>query len=229
MCATRLTHHSWPRSIASPDSFAVAPRSTVQPMQQLRFGHLTSADPAAELQTFLLQVMPIQEHGFIRECGEGVGKEAADPARSIGNQQEGAERSQTQAHGDVQALEEGCAHTTQVAVASCRRDPRGAEFEKVTDFRSAREYFVDGQEHLLWLQGRPQTTQVLDRTACLCTPGGKHALPVGPRHALWWTDLVTRQCRVADCGQFCWPPSPAPHLPVGHKLQVQGCEVMVCG
>src|SRR3712207_582249 len=56
------------------------PQSSIEPTQQLRFGQLAPADPAAEFQAFLSQMMPIQEHGLVRDRSEGVSKEAADPA-----------------------------------------------------------------------------------------------------------------------------------------------------
>ena len=90
------------------------------------------------------------------ERGEGLAEEAADPARPIGDQEQGAERSQTQQHGDVQALEEGCAHATQVARAVLGHDPRRAQFQKMPGFRLAREHFVHRQQHLFGSSSGPR-------------------------------------------------------------------------
>ena len=48
----------------------------------------------------------------------------------------------------------------------------------MTRLWSAREHFVDRQEHLLLFQVRPKMAQFLDGTRHLHTPRGHHALPV---------------------------------------------------
>ncbi len=52
--------------------------------------------------------MPVEEHGCARELYQRLGKEATDPPCPIGDEQQGAERSQAQEHGGMQLLEEGC-------------------------------------------------------------------------------------------------------------------------
>ncbi len=96
-------------------------------------------------------MMPVEDHSLVCKRRKGLGKEGADPARSISDQEERGERSQAQLHGNVQALEEGPSHPTQVAVAVLGHDPRCAQFQKVPGFRSAREHFIHGQQHLLRL------------------------------------------------------------------------------
>ncbi len=81
-------------------------------------------------------------------------------------------------------------------------DPCGAQFQKVSWFGPAREHFVDGHEHLLRFQFWAEVTKLLDRTGRLCTPFRKHALPIGPRDALGWTNLLARH-RLVDGSVQC--------------------------
>ena len=82
--------------------------------------------PHNEVGAFLFEVVPVKDHRLVRERREGVHEEAADPARAIGDEQEGAQPTHAQQHGDVQALEERCTYATQVALAVLGHDPRGA-------------------------------------------------------------------------------------------------------
>ena len=103
-----------------------APQAAIQPAQEPGFGCLTSTDSTAEVGAFLPQMMPVEEHRLVREPSKGPGKEAADPARAIRNQEQRAERPQTHEHGYVQALEERRADPTQVTIALLGRKPRRA-------------------------------------------------------------------------------------------------------
>ncbi|HSH79268.1 MAG TPA: hypothetical protein VLA19_12145 [Herpetosiphonaceae bacterium] len=126
-------------------------------------------------------------------------------------------------------LEERCADATQVARTALRREPRRAQFQKVACLWLAREHFIDGQQHLIWLQLWSEVAQVLDWTTRLGTSGGQHALPVGPRHTVRRTHLFTRQGSVDRCVQFRRPPSSTPWLLSGHKVQLQAREIIPYG
>jgi hypothetical protein len=173
-------------------------------------------------------MMPVEDHGHSHDCGEGLGKEVADPARTVGDQQQRAEWSETQQHGELQVLEEASAHPTQVARAVLGHHSSRAQFQKMTCLGATREHFINGEQHLIGLEFWSEVTQVLDRTGCLHAPCGEHTLPIGPRYAIGRAGLLTRQ-RGIDCGvKCCWPPNMAPPLPVRHKRQLQAREVIAC-
>src|SRR3712207_8346253 len=55
-------------------------------------------------------------------------EKAADPAGSISDQQQGLERPQTQQHGEVQALEEGGANTTEVEIGRATSELQSRQY-----------------------------------------------------------------------------------------------------
>src|SRR6266511_5455209 len=67
-----------------------APQPAVEPYEQLRSGFPALADPAAQLCTFLMEVVPIQNHSLGGDLRQGLGEEHPNPACAVGNQQEGA-------------------------------------------------------------------------------------------------------------------------------------------
>jgi len=64
------------------------------------FGLLAAADPTALLGTFLLQMVPIQQHGLVGKLAKRFRKEHADGARTISNQQQRALGSQREQQRD---------------------------------------------------------------------------------------------------------------------------------
>ena len=86
----------------------------------------------------------------------------------------------TQEIGDMQALEERYAHTTQVTRAVLGHDPRSTQFQKVPGFWFAREYFVHCQQRLIRLHLWSEVTHLLDCTRRLRSASREHALPVCP-------------------------------------------------
>ena len=146
--------------------------------------------------------MPVQNHGLVCNCGEGVAEEGSNPTRSICDQQQRTEWFQAQQHGDVQALEERGANATQVASATLCHEARRAEFEEVTSFWLARQHFIDGQQNLIWLHFWSEVAQVLNWTGCLRSTSSKHALPISPRHALRRTNLLGGDGRIDGSVEF---------------------------
>src|SRR6266540_6156405 len=65
-----------------------APQPSIQPQQQLRTGLLPLTDPTAEVGRFLMEVVPIENHGLVWNLGQHIGKKRPDPARPISNQQQ---------------------------------------------------------------------------------------------------------------------------------------------
>src|SRR5262245_46559698 len=53
------------------------------------------------------------------------------------------------------------------------------------------------------------------------TPRRPHPLPVCPRHALWWTNLLSGKRCLDSCAEFHWPSSSSASLLVWHEVQVK--------
>ena len=70
------------------------------------------------------------------------------------------------------------------------------QFQKVPSFWLVYQHFVHRQEHLLRRQFWSEVAQLLDGTRRLRPPGRQHTLPVSPRDAIGWTDLLIRQRRL---------------------------------
>ena len=63
-------------------------------MQQLGLRDGVADDTAAIDAALLKEVVPIQDHLFVGQADQGICKERSDPARAIGEQQEGSLRRQ---------------------------------------------------------------------------------------------------------------------------------------
>ncbi len=76
-----------------------------------------SPNAATQLQAFLVEVVPVQDHGFLRDLAERVSKEAPDPAGPIRNQQQRPEHAQCQLYHHLQLPEQHSTDAAEVAVA----------------------------------------------------------------------------------------------------------------
>jgi len=139
-------------------------------------------DPAAQLGAFLPQMPPVHDRGWYK-CHQRP-KEGANPAGTVGEQQEGAPRTDTQQREYAQGLQERLPGPAQTAGALRRHDAGGADLPKRMGALCPNQDGVDGEEHLCRLQDRPQMAQLLQSERVLLAAGVQHPLPIGLSDAL---------------------------------------------
>ena len=191
---------------------------------------LAAADPAAELETFLLQVMPIEQHRLVGErqpARVAVKKlriqraPSAISSRELSGPRASAARQRAGAGGRRFRSRSG----TESRVPS--RSVPCAVPESAPSCWLAREHFIDREEDLIRLQLWSEVTQVLDwrlvvsaRRAASTRSQSAHDTPSGGR---------TCSCAsAASTAAFSSAGHPARRrgCACGHKRQVQAREVV---